>query len=84
MWFFHAFFQIKCCYNLRSIQRTESWDCSVPRLLVVGCVAACLSGVARPVGGWVCYRLVSELLVETPGLYGPGSVGQSLVVEIDL
>jgi hypothetical protein len=32
----------------------------------------CLSGVARPVGGWVCYRLVSELLVETLGLYGPG------------
>jgi hypothetical protein len=25
-----------------------------------------------PVGGWVCYRLVSELLVETPGRYGPG------------
>jgi hypothetical protein len=23
-------------------------------------------------GGWVCYSLVSELLVETPGQYGPG------------
>jgi hypothetical protein len=43
----------------------------VPRLLVVGCVAVRLSGVARPVGGWVCYKLVSELLVETPGWYGP-------------
>jgi hypothetical protein len=28
-------------------------------------------------GGWVCYRLVSELLVETPGQYGP-----SLLVRI--
>jgi hypothetical protein len=26
----------------------------------------------RPVGGWVCYSLVSELLVETLGQYGPG------------
>jgi hypothetical protein len=24
------------------------------------------------VGGWVCYSLVLELLVETPGRYGPG------------
>jgi hypothetical protein len=24
------------------------------------------------VGGWVCYSLVSELLVETPGRYGSG------------
>jgi hypothetical protein len=28
--------------------------------------------IPRPVGGWVCYSLVSELLVETPGQYGPG------------
>jgi hypothetical protein len=42
----------------------------MPRLLVAGCVAACLSGVTRPVDGWVCYRLVSELLVETLDLYG--------------
>jgi hypothetical protein len=28
--------------------------------------------IPRPVGGWVCYSLVSELLVETPGRYGPG------------
>jgi hypothetical protein len=26
----------------------------------------------QPVGGWGCYRLVSELPVETPGQYGPG------------
>jgi hypothetical protein len=26
----------------------------------------------RPVGGWGCYSLVSELLVETSGRYGPG------------
>jgi hypothetical protein len=26
----------------------------------------------RPVGGWGCYRLVSELLVETSGWYGSG------------
>jgi hypothetical protein len=44
----------------------------VPSLQVVGCVAACLSGVAQPVGGRVCYILVSELLVETPGWYGMG------------
>jgi hypothetical protein len=44
----------------------------VPSLRVVGCVAACLSGVAWPLGGRVCYRLVSELLVETPGRYGSG------------
>jgi hypothetical protein len=25
-----------------------------------------------PVDGWVCYSLVSELLVETPGQYGSG------------
>jgi hypothetical protein len=24
------------------------------------------------VGGWVCYSLVSEILVETPGWYGSG------------
>ena len=41
--------------NSRSVQRTESWDCNMPHLLVAGCVATCLSGVARPVGGWVCY-----------------------------
>jgi hypothetical protein len=28
--------------------------------------------IPQPVGGWGCYRLVSELLVETPGRYGPG------------
>jgi hypothetical protein len=56
----------------------------MPSLRVVGCVAACLSGIARPLGGWVCYRLVSELLVETPRWYGTGSVGQSLIVEIKL
>ena len=39
-------------------------------LLVVGCVAAFLSGITQPVGCWVCYSLVSELLVETPGQYG--------------
>jgi hypothetical protein len=44
----------------------------VPSLRVVGCVAACLSGIARPLGGWVFYRLVSELLVETSGRYVPG------------
>ena len=26
----------------------------------------------RPMGGWGCYSLVSELLVETPGQYGLG------------
>jgi hypothetical protein len=44
----------------------------MPSLRVVGCVAACLSGVAQPLGGQVCYILVSNLLVETPGPYGPG------------
>jgi hypothetical protein len=43
----------------------------VPRLRVVGCVAVRLSGVARPVGGWVHYRLVSEPQVETLGQNGP-------------
>jgi hypothetical protein len=28
--------------------------------------------IPRPVASWVCYSLVSELLVETPGRYGPG------------
>jgi hypothetical protein len=28
--------------------------------------------VPQPVGGWGCYRLVSELLVETSGRYGLG------------
>jgi hypothetical protein len=28
--------------------------------------------IPRPVAGWVCYSLVSELLVETPGRYGSG------------
>jgi hypothetical protein len=37
----------------------------MPSLWVVGCVATCLSGIAWPLGGRVCYRLVSELLVET-------------------
>jgi len=55
MWFFHCFFHIKCCYNLRYVQRTESWDYSVPWLRVVGWVAAYLSGITRYVGGWVCY-----------------------------
>jgi hypothetical protein len=36
----------------------------------LGVLQSYLSGVARPVGGWVCYRLVSELLVETSGRYG--------------
>jgi hypothetical protein len=44
----------------------------VPRLRVVGCVAFGLSGVAQAVGGWVRYKLVSELLVETSGRYGSG------------
>jgi hypothetical protein len=26
----------------------------------------------QPMAGWGCYILVSELLVETPGRYGPG------------
>jgi hypothetical protein len=42
----------------------------MPRLLMVGCVTAFLSSVARPVRGWVCYRLVSELQVETPDRNG--------------
>jgi hypothetical protein len=42
----------------------------VPRVLVARCGVSCLSGIARHVGGWVCYRLVSELLVETLDLYG--------------
>ena len=28
--------------------------------------------IPRSVAGWVCYILVSEPLVETPGRYGPG------------
>jgi hypothetical protein len=28
--------------------------------------------IPQPVVGWVCYRLVSELLVETMGRYGLG------------
>jgi hypothetical protein len=44
----------------------------MPSLWVVGCVAAYLSVIAWPLGGWACYVLVSELLVETPGRYGPG------------
>jgi hypothetical protein len=44
----------------------------MPRLLVVGCVSTYLSGVAQPLGGRVCYRLVSELLVETQSQYGMG------------
>jgi hypothetical protein len=44
----------------------------VPSLQVVGCVVSYLSGVAHPLGGRVCYRLVSEILVETPGRYGLG------------
>jgi hypothetical protein len=71
MWFFHACFH-ENVVRIRDNERTESWDCNVPHLLVVGCVAAYLSGVAQPVGGRVCYRLVSELLVETPGQYGSG------------
>jgi hypothetical protein len=27
--------------------------------------------IPQPVGGWVCYSLVSKLLVETLGQYGP-------------
>jgi hypothetical protein len=42
------------------------------------------SRIPRLVAGWVCYRLVSELLVETPSQYGSRSVGQSLMVEIEL
>jgi hypothetical protein len=38
-------------------------------LWVFECVAVILSGVARPMGGWVHYKIVSELLVETSGLY---------------
>jgi hypothetical protein len=49
----------------------------VPRLQVVGCVAVRLSGVARPVGGWVCYRLVSEPQVETLGQNGPDLLDRS-------
>jgi hypothetical protein len=44
----------------------------MPSLWVVGCVVACLSGVDQTMGSRVCFRLVSELLVETPGWYGPG------------
>ena len=43
----------------------------MPSLQVVGWVVACLNGVARPLGGLVCYRLVSYLLVETLSRYGP-------------
>jgi hypothetical protein len=46
----------------------------MPSLWVFGCVAAYLSGVSQPLGGRVCYRLVSKLLVETPGWYGPSSL----------
>jgi hypothetical protein len=28
--------------------------------------------IPRPVGGWGCYRLVSELPIETSSRYGPG------------
>jgi hypothetical protein len=31
----------------------------------------------QPMGGWGCYRMVSEILVETSGLYGLG-----LLVEV--
>jgi hypothetical protein len=31
-----------------------------------------VGSVAQPVGGWVCYSLASELLVETSGWYGLG------------
>jgi hypothetical protein len=44
---------------------------------VVGCVGSYLSGVSHLVGGWVHYRLVSELLVETLGCYVP-----SLLVKV--
>jgi hypothetical protein len=44
----------------------------VPSLWVVGCVATSLSGVAQPLGGRLCYILVSEILVETLGWYRPG------------
>jgi hypothetical protein len=36
-------------------QRTESWGYNMHSLRVVGCVTTCLSGVAQPLGGWVCY-----------------------------
>ena len=44
----------------------------MPSVQVVGCVATYLSGIAWPLGDRVCYRLVSEDLIETPGRYGPG------------
>jgi hypothetical protein len=44
----------------------------MPSLEVVGCVATYLSGIAWPLGDRVCYILVSEDLIETPGRYGPG------------
>jgi hypothetical protein len=33
------------------------------------------------VGGWVHYRLVSELLVETQGWYGLRTIGQGIMVK---
>jgi hypothetical protein len=33
----------------------------VPCLLVAGCGASCLSSIARPVGGWVRYKLTHEV-----------------------
>jgi hypothetical protein len=30
-----------------------------------------VGSMPQPVGGWGCYRLVSEILVETSGQYGP-------------
>jgi len=46
---------------LRKDHKIESWDCSVPRLLVARCVVVYLSGIARPMGGWVRYKGCSQV-----------------------
>jgi hypothetical protein len=40
--------------------------------------------ILRPVGGWVCYKLVSELLVETPCRYGSGLLVRVSWLQIEL
>jgi hypothetical protein len=40
--------------------------------------------IPQPVGGWVCYSLVSELLVETSGRYGPSLLVRVSWLHIEL
>jgi hypothetical protein len=60
MWFSCLLINLEVIRIEISHCEVSPWTASVPCLRVAGCVAVGLSGVARPVGGWVRYRALDQ------------------------